>query len=174
MKKTFNFGKVNYNGTGKRNLVTVEVELETKGGEMTTAGTKTPTYVEFTACGNIWNQSQTDILCGGQCLDEIAKFITDPIFIEISKFWKKYHLNGMNAGTPEQEKAIADWKKQGNKYEYSAVCDYLKSINLYEVKFTGLSIGRKYENEPYKYGHAWIINNIDGRDLLRIEHLLST
>lgn len=185
MKRTFDFGKINYTGSGRRYPVTVEVELKRRGGEKTFTvdrktgertytGNTTPEYVEFSACGNIWNTTKTDIVCGGQCLDTIAKYVKDPVFKEIHKLWQQYHLNGMHAGTPEQEKAIEEWKAAGNKYDYTAVCEYLKSIDLYEVNYTGLSIGRRYENEPYRYGRAWLIQEIPGDALLRIEHMLST
>ena len=172
MKKTLEFGKIDYNKSGRRNcLVTVDVELRERGGEKTFAidpktkekiftGNETPKYCELSICGNIWNPRKTDIYCGGQCLDEIAKYVKNPLFKEIYTLWKNYHLNGMHAGTPEQEKVIDEWKAKGNKYEYNAVCEYLKSINLYEVKYSGLSVGKRYNNELYKYGHGWIIQEL--------------
>jgi hypothetical protein len=182
MKKTFNFGKIDLYGTGRRYPVTVTAELQRRGGEKvlrrdpvtheyTETGETTPEYLEFTASASIGARY------GGQCLDEIQKHerqLKDrDCWKEIYKFWKLYHLNGMHAGTPEQEKAIDEWKAAGNKYDYSSACEYLKSIGLYEVEFSGLTVGRRMENEKYKYGHAWIIQEIPGDDLLRIEHLLS-
>ena len=185
MKKNFDFGKIDYAGTGKRYAVTVDVELRTKGGEKAFTidrntheriytGETTPVYVEFAASGTIWNTKHTDCMTAGQCLDTIAKYVKDPAFLEIYAFWKKYHLNGMNAGTPEQEQAIKEWEAAGNKYEYKAVCEYLKSVGLYEVNYTGLSVGRRFDNEPYTYGHAWLVRKIPGDDLIRIEHMLNT
>ena len=188
MKKTFNFGKIAYtNANRKANLVTVDVELRRRGGETTftvdrktgekTITGKTPSYVELSICGDIWNARKTDIVCGGQCLDTIAEYrdqLSEPdLFDVIYDFWKRYHLNGMHAGTPEQESAIEAWKAQGNKYDYSAVCEMLKERGLYEVNYTGLSVGRRYENEPYKYGHGWLVQELPGDVLIRIEHMLS-
>lgn len=163
MKKTINFGKVDYRGTGKRYPVKVEIELKTRGGEPTFTiengervytGKTTPTYTEFTACGSI------GACCGGQCLDEIYKHLkNNKEFAMIYKWWKAYHLNGMNAGTPEQEKAIKEYF-EGKRYDYTKACEYLKSIGLYEINFTGKTTGREYNNEPYKYGHAWIVEDI--------------
>ena len=79
----------------------------------------------------------------------------------------------MHAGTPEQEAAINEWEAAGNRYDYTAACNMLKEKGLYEVLFTGKTVGRMYNNEPYKYGHGWIVNDIPGDDLIRIEHLLS-
>ena len=174
MKKEFSFGKIDFDHVGKkRNLVTVEVCLYHRGGEKTFrevngvreyTGESTPEYYEFTACGNVWNNLHTDIIFGGQCLDEIDKFrfylSNRKLWSEIYDLWKKYHLNGMKAGTPEQEAAIQEWIDSGHKYDYKDACEYLKSIGLYEVNFTGKSVGRLFNNEPYKYGHAWIIEDL--------------
>ncbi len=61
--------------------------------------------------------------------------------------WDKWHLNDMHAGTEAQEKAIEDYQKNGNKYDYTKACEYLKSINLYEVEYNG---------KPYEYGNGWL------------------
>ena len=183
MKKVFNFGKIDYYKNGEKiNVVTVEVELRKKGGEKTFTispktkeriytGKTTPIYYEFSASGTIWNAQKTDCLECGQCLDTIAEYIKDPLFLEIYGLWKKYHLNSLNAGTPEQEEAI---QKMGSRsYNYDTVCEYLKNIGLYEVNYTGLSIGKVYNNEPYKYGHAWLIREIPQDVIKRIKVLIS-
>ena len=86
---------------------------------------------------------------------------------------KKYHLNGMNAGTPEQEAAIEEWKQAGNRYDYTAACEYLKECGLYEVNFTGKTVGRVYNNEPYKYGHGWVIEELPPEVITRITEIIS-
>ena len=60
MKRTFNFGKIAYNGGRKINAVELEVELrkDEKGRD------------EFVASCDVWNAHHTDIICGGQCLDD--------------------------------------------------------------------------------------------------------
>ena len=188
MKKTFTFGKIAYaNPDRKSNLVTVDVELRRRGGEQTfvidrETGEKvpagaTPRYVELAICGAIWNARKTDFLCSGQCLDTIAEYrnqLQEPeVFDELYSLWKNYHLNGMHAGTPEQEAAIEEWKANGNRYDFTAVCEMLAARGLYEVNYTGLSTGKRYENEPYRYGSAWLVQELPGKVLLRIEHLLS-
>lgn len=185
MKKTFTFGKIAYNSNRKENLVTIEVELRQCGGKETFIyenGEKkvtrhAPIYIAFSACGNIWNRLGTDILCAGQCLDTIAEHRNElkdkETFNIIYSMWQKYHLNSMHAGTPEQEKAINEWEKQGNRYDYDEVCDMLKDLGLYEVNFTGATIGKYYNNEFYKYGSGWVIEEIPEEDLLKIEHLLN-
>lgn len=185
MKKTISFGKIDFDGSGRKNcLVTVEIEVRQRGGEKTftinpttkekiPTGKTTPIYNELSICGNIWNPRHTDVYSGGQCLDTIAEYINTPLFNELYNYWKLYHLNGMHAGTPEQEKAIEEWEAQGNKYEYTAVCEYLKSINLYEVNYTGASVGRYYNNEPYKYGYGWLIQELPADVLKRIIEIIN-
>lgn len=157
MKKTFDFGKIDFYGCGRKiNLVTIEVSLKEKE-----AG-----KIVFTASGDIWNSKKTDVLCGGQCLDEISRFIKSETFKKIYHFWKLYHLNDMHAGTPEQEQAIEEALKNGalESNDYSKVCDYLKSINLYEVM---------HEGKVYKYGHSWLYEEIPAEDLKEIKDLLT-
>lgn len=183
-KATINFGKINYTGTGKRYPADVTIELRRQGGKETFrmvngqkqyTGERTPEYVELSICGEIWNHIHTDIVCGGQCLDTMNKYLChNTTFAQIYKLWKRYHLNGMHAGTPEQEEAIAEWMAAGNKYDYKAACEYLKSINLYEVPFTGKTCGKVYNGEMYKYGCGWVIEELPGDVLLYIEHLVDT
>ena len=159
MKKTFNFGKIDGYGNGRKTCeVTIDVELrETEKGK------------EFSACGNVWNHLHTDIIMGGQCLDSIAKYVKNDTFKLIYKMWEKYHLNGMHAGTHAQEEALEEAVKSGKLERYGAnnyteTCDYLKSIGLYEVEYNG---------KPYKYGHGWLFWEIPEEDLKQIEKLLA-
>ena len=79
----------------------------------------------------------------------------------------------MNAGTPEQESAVAEWKAAGNRYDYTAACEMLKQRGLYEVPLTANLVGtRKADGLPYKYGHGWVISEIPENDLAKIKSLL--
>ena len=179
VKKTFNFGKIDYMNRGRKDCaVDVTVELRECGGEPVTdrngksTGEYCNAYIEFSASGRIWNHLHTDIYSGGQNLDEIAKHIKSPVFREIYGSWKRYHLNGMNAGTPEQEAAVKEWKEAGNKYDYSAACDMLKARGLYEVPLTANLIGtRKADGQPYRYGSGVVIAEIPEDDLAKIKAL---
>lgn len=63
--------------------------------------------LEFSACGEVWNPLKTDIVQGGQCVDELAAlFQRDVLAQRIRRTWAAYHLNEMNAGTPEQSAAL--------------------------------------------------------------------
>lgn len=154
MKKTFNLGKIAIYGKRKINLVTLDIELKEKDGKPV-----------FTASAMVWNSKKTDCFLGGQCLDELCRFASirnNKIFKKVYKFWKLYHLNDMHAGTPEQEKALEEWENKGNKYDYTAACEYLKNINMYEVEHNG---------KPYKYGHSWLYQAIPENDLQEIKAL---
>ena len=172
--KTFNFGKIDYHENNRKTCaVEVEVTLSLRECNNTSHN-----YYEFTASANVWNNIHTDIYIGGQCLDTINRYYRNqlcdiPLWDEIYNLWESYHLNDMHAGTPEQEKAIEEWKSQGNSYDYKEVCEYLKSIDLYEVKFTGWSSSHHYENELYKYGHAWLIQELPDEVVERIQTLLN-
>ena len=170
LSKKIEFGKYDFFGCGRnRNDCDVTIELRKRGGEdvfriingkREYTGEKTPEYVELAICGEVWNNLHTKIVSGGQNLDEMAKVIDDPKFQKIHEIWKKWHLNGTHAGTPEQEEVIEEWLKDGLKYDYDRVCELLKECGLYEVEYTGKTVGRYYDHEPIKYGHAWIIKEL--------------
>lgn len=156
MKRTIEFGKVAYdNPSRKTNMVDIEMRFEEKpSGEY-----------RFSVCGDIWNHLHTDIKCGGQCLDTIAEYVRAPLFKKIYRLWKLYHLNDAHAGTVEQDAAIEAWKANGNKYDYTAACNYLKSIGLYEVP-------HPVTGEPYKYGHSLLWREIPENDLKEIRAIM--
>ena len=145
-KKIFKFGKIDYYGTGRK-INAVEIEIEFKDGV-------------FTASGDIWNSKRTDIICGGQCLDEIRKFIKNDTFKKIYRLWKLYHLNDMHAGTRKQEQALADRFGGVDANNYTEQCNYLKSIGL-------------YEDNGYKFGTGWLKYEIPEEDKKEIENLLN-
>lgn len=69
---------------------------------------------------------------------------------EFNAIWDRWHLNDMNAGTPEQE-AFVRTKKKEYKYEYTAFCQLLKDAGIYTVE---------WEGEPYNYGSKWIFEAV--------------
>lgn len=94
MKRTFDFGCIDFEGKGTaRNRVTVEMEYKQDGDKK-----------RFSVSANIWNTRHSDIVCGGQCLDTIAPYMNNnPVFSEILRLWELYHLNDMHpeCGHPE-------------------------------------------------------------------------
>ena len=147
MKRTFNFGKIDYYGRGRKiNLVEVKVELSDEK--------------VFTASANIWNSKHTDCVCGGQCLDEVAKYVKSDKFKKIYRLWKQYHLNDMHAGTEKQEEALKAVEFENWANDYSKCCDYLESINL-------------LVDDGYKFGTSWLKREIPAEDVAEIKKLLT-
>lgn len=144
MKKIINFGKIAYATNSKNNKVTVEVKLRGKDKPV------------LSICGNIWDSTCTDIICGGQCLDELLPYFkTNTKFTEVYRLWKLYHLNDMHAGTEAQEELL----KKYNIYEYNQACELLKKHGL-------------YEDHGYRYGSGWLYRAIPAEDLEAIYKLL--
>ena len=147
MKRTFNFGKIDYYGRGRKiNLVEVKVELSDEK--------------VFTASTNIWNSKHTDCVCGGQCLDEVAKYVKSDRFKKIYRLWELYHLNDMHPGTEKQEAALKAAGLNSWANDYSKCCDYLESIGL-------------LVDGGYKFGTGWLKRDIPAEDVAEIEKLLT-
>ena len=168
MERTINIQKVDGNGNGRKNCM-VDVHLRFENGN-------------FGASASVWNARHTDIIQGGHCFDDLIEnypeLTKNEVFMEILDLWDHWHLNDMHAGTPEQEQAIAEWKAQGNQYDYGKACDYLKSINLYEVPVSSIDktvnpLFENYKEDTYKYGHEWLKEPISERDAQRIESLIN-
>lgn len=90
MKGKYILGKVDYYRIGRRNCQAVlEWELTDDG--------------RFSMSGDIWNNRHTDIVCGGQCVDEVvAYFPHDKKAQRMCEVWKRWHLNDMKAGCEHQ------------------------------------------------------------------------
>lgn len=76
--------------------------------------------------------------------DEILANLKD--LEKIIELWKEYHLNNFNAGTDKQKVAI-DQNPDIKFKRYDLICEYLKSIDL-------------YEDRGYRYGSSWLIRLI--------------
>tara|TARA_R110000796_G_scaffold4676_1_gene17951 strand:- start:251 stop:712 length:462 start_codon:yes stop_codon:yes gene_type:complete len=138
MIKTFNFGKIDYNNKGRKiNLVTLEVKFD---GE------------RFAVCGNVWNNKQTDIISGGQNLDDLYNYFNNNgLFLKIYSLWKQYHLNDLTPGTPKQMAFLSTLQKPINAEFYTWECEQLEKVDLLIDDLNG---------KPYKYGTLWLTNEI--------------
>tara|TARA_Y100001973_G_scaffold74174_1_gene108239 strand:- start:443 stop:1126 length:684 start_codon:yes stop_codon:yes gene_type:complete len=116
MKKTLNIGSVDYENTGqKNNKVTIEIKL--KDGN-------------FSACGNVWDKRNYDIISGGQNLEEIGKlFPKNKQVKEIVKVWKKYHLNDMKPNCKHQTGKNWNASKDIKLYRFELHPDILEERN---------------------------------------------
>jgi hypothetical protein len=129
-----------------------------------------PDKATWSVCGSIWDMSLSSRKCykslisGGQCLDHeefrmLAK--EHPAVDKILSLWKKWHLNDLTAGSPNQTKKVEEWRAEHNKdnhSDYEDVCEYLKSIDLLADK------DFIYNGKPYVYGSAWLLTKIDTND----------
>lgn len=156
MKHEYIIGKCDYNNSGKWNcLAVVEWELELKKG----------TYA-FSMSGSIWNPRHTDIYCGGQCLETILElFPEDKLIARMVEVWRDWHLSDMKSGSPAQEKAIEQYKRDNPawRYDYTQASDYLESI--------GLNPDQSYlhNGRPYQYGSDWLATPLPSDILAEIE-----
>ena len=100
MRRAYSFGKVAYNGKRKINEVTLEVELRDWNG-----------YPEFTACAKVWNNIHTDIVAGGQMIDDLYNrfaVLKDSILYKtIMQLGEKYHLHDIS-NIPAEDKELID------------------------------------------------------------------
>ena len=96
MKKIINLGEIDYEGKGKKqNLVTIDFEYkEKKEGQKV-----------LSISGNIWNKNKSDILAGGQMLDDLVEYFfnTSTGFKDVHRLWKLYHLNDMHPECKHQK-----------------------------------------------------------------------
>ena len=155
MKKEFKFI------TGNRyKYVKVEINLNGEDGKEV-----------FTASGGLWNDYKRDYDYCGQCFEELLEeniLFDKKILYKICRLHKANHLNDMNSGTELQTQKVDEWLAQGNKYDYTKVCNYLKEIDCYEE-----DIALEGEQVKYKYGSMWLYRPIPTQDLKEIKELLA-
>jgi hypothetical protein len=159
-KKKIKLGKVAYGSKAKNKPAEITVELKRKplATNWDTLDREKDVVV-FSMSGGIWNASHNDMISGGQNLETIAKLMPQNKDLqELIGYWRKYHLNDMKAGTKRQTEAVKKWQAEGNKYEYPAAVEHLKSIELDEDK-------------GYKYGHGWLYEPIPDDVVKRIIEL---
>lgn len=100
MRRAYSFGKVAYNGKRKINEVTLEIDLRDWNG-----------YPEFTAHAKVWNNIHTDIVAGGQMIDDLYNRFgvlrLSVLYKTIMQLWEKYHLHNIS-NIPEEDKELID------------------------------------------------------------------
>jgi len=135
-KKKFQLGTVEAYGH-KRAPVSVSVKLSWDEEENKRV---------YSAMGYIGNESYGSC---GQILEEIAGYRKDSeLFMKLYTFWQAWHLNDLHAGTPRQEAALDEYRKESGVHnDYKKDCEYLSSIGL-------------YEDEGHRYGTNWLYRHI--------------
>lgn len=160
-KKELSFGKVDYDNRGRKiNKVTLNVEIRNKENARDWETLQEVHNVpEVSMSASIWNGRGTDIVAGGQMVDELVHFFPGNDKIKrLVAIWEQYHLNDMKAGTRKQTEAIESWTKQGNRYDYTEAVNHLKAIGL-------------YEDNGYKYGHGWLYQPVPESVITEIKTL---
>ena len=171
-ERTYSLGKVDYWGRGRRRAHEVRLQIALRprifNGEVG--------FQELSICGEIWNAAHTDIESGGQnieCIEAILPQLSgkrEALIEAMLPIWKKWHLNDMHAGTPEQEKVIHD---HFSRYPgYDKACELLKLYDLYEVPYTGWTSSGYAKNIKYKYGHGWLVRVLPHRLESALKQLL--
>lgn len=70
------------------------------------------------------------------------------------QYWRDYHLNNMQAGSPAQTAWLKAYEEEYEKaraisyYEWATKCLHVAGLNP--------DPNYLYKGEPYKYGHAWL------------------
>ncbi len=154
MRKTIELGKIDYNNVGRRNhLATIEFSFD---------GSR------FSASANIWNTRNTDIVCGGQCLEEVCAYFPNNDHAQrLLAIWREWHLNDVKAGSPAQEAFL---KANPVTYahpvsHYDAACAALEAA--------GLLVDENciHNGKPYRYGSAWLKTEVPADVVAEIESL---
>lgn len=172
-EKTFDLGKINirkfWGNKSNRKLSRCAVTVCLDDTE--------PTQIVFTATGKVWDDGYMTPLLWGQCLEELSQtpeMQTNDTFQEIYDLWRKYHLNNMHAGTPEQETALRE--AVANDAVPSLSPMYLTEQLRY-LKSIGMDIVTDPDGTEHRFGHGWVYNNhkyasIPDDDLTRIKNLM--
>lgn len=154
-KWTLDLGKVDANGRGRKvNRVTLDVELRHRLNDVAPyldIDLKTcREYTELSICGNVWNAAGSDINHGGQCEETIAKLFPGNAPVQrLVALWKRWHLNGMQAGARVQAAYLRDNPITDRLDHYSKACALLEKANLLHVSGP--------DRQNYKYGAAWLV-----------------
>ena len=139
MKKRENIGKVDYDGNGRKNYDVI-LEWELDNGK-------------FSMSASVWKHSHSDIVMGGQCVDDVINMVTEQYgeayanekrLPEKLEIWKRWHLNDMHAGC-EHQRQNWDTTKQITIVKYMLNTDIwtkqniIKAAAIERLQLTGAS-----------------------------------
>ena len=110
-RRTISFGKISYyKSKGRKiNEVAIDVSIRDWNG-----------YNELAICGSVWNHIHSDIICGGQCLDDddvAGHFKSDPLYNGILDIWKNCHLHNLDTVEDEYKKDVAFIMDENNSVD---------------------------------------------------------
>lgn len=99
-KRTISFGKISFYRSKDRKINEVEIDVSIRDWNG---------YDELSICGSVWNHIHSDIICGGQCIDDedvTCHFKDDPLYNGILDIWKNCHLHNLDTIDNEYRKDI--------------------------------------------------------------------
>lgn len=105
----------------------------------------------------------------GQCIEEIARAYPDDAQVQrIARVWEKYHLNGMNAGTPEQSRALEEEREKAVAHALTLPNPgrFFYSLERREINPHTLDEIAGLEKNTGHYG--WACHVLKNRDLYRV------
>ena len=121
---------------------------------------------KFSASGEVWNASGSDLSCGGQCIDSIAAMFPENEQAQaINKVWAKWHLNDMRAGTPRQLAAIESFKPEIERRAevWQQVMDAHADVKATMLKRIEKAKAHKHQNIDTVYG--WLVKRLSCLEL---------
>lgn len=62
---------------------------------------------------------------------------------KLQYIWERWHLNDMKAGTPRQEEAVRNWKRNNLNKGYNEACEMLSELGI-------------LVDDGYRYGTSWL------------------
>lgn len=155
MRHIIELGKIDYNGSGRRNCA-VTIKYVLKDGR-------------FSMSGTIWNTSRTGAYSCGQNLEEIASYFRSNKKVQrMVAVWRDWRLNDMTAGSPAQMEWLKAHKSEGEQHpfdHYQWACAALAEA--------GLNPDPSYlhNGKPYSYGTAWLTRELPPEIIAEIESL---
>jgi hypothetical protein len=150
INKTLSLGKTDYGQSHKRKIYPTELELELRFKKSTFPhrtidGKNAPIIVEVSICGAVWNSQRTDGYSFGQNIGTIVQLVPTATVKRIAALWKRWHSNGMKAGTRGQHAALDAYKSEVEafSYDFDECCNVLAERGL-------------QPDNGYSYGSAWL------------------
>ena len=132
----------------------------------------------FSAQGEIYSKTgrgDRDCMSCGQNLEEIARMFPNHTKLqEFVQIWRDWHLNDMNAGTPEQMAFLKTYLIADKGRWYESACQGLKDNNLYEVPVTDEMRKQGIKGETYRFGYAWLYHPLPQEIVEKIKSFTET
>lgn len=127
----------------------------------------------FSMCAEVWNVRKTGIIRGGQCVDAVAAYFPDDKkAARMVEVWRRWHLNDLKAGSPAQMEYLRghDAELEALRGSVSPKMDHYTAATKI-LTYAGLNPdpGYLHNGTPYKYGSAWLKEELPPEVVAEIE-----